>query len=130
MSCGVSQSFGAACFAFPFCEKTNGPRVQHQPLCLCQPFTEKGIERRAKISLLLLPPKVSLVDDAVVQVQSLYPTIIFDESLAFQGVNDRYQGEFVLVKEQASASFLSGRSANQAAICTCANIAVLFLQLF
>lgn len=60
MSCGVSQSFDAACFAFSFCEKTNRPRVQHGSCFLPESFTEKWIERRVRISLLLLPSKASL----------------------------------------------------------------------
>lgn len=84
-SCGVSQSFGAAYFAFPFCVKTNGPRVQDEPLRRREGDGEKGTERerervretsqaKARISLRLLSLQVlnqfsvSLVGYSVDQV--------------------------------------------------------------
>lgn len=55
-SCGVSQSFGAAYFAFPFCEKTNGPGVQDEPLWQREGETEKRGQRGRQSAGLYFTP--------------------------------------------------------------------------
>lgn len=49
---GVSQSFGAACFAFPFCEKTNRPGLRDELRLQRETWAEgRGEERRAELRL-------------------------------------------------------------------------------
>lgn len=90
---------------------------------LPESFTEKGKERRARISLVLFPSNVSLVDDGMVQVNATW-TVVISHHHIFDSA-DRHQGTFDCVKEQTRPRVFVGDVVGSR---TCANIVILFFH--